>query len=109
MSFFAYAVLKNKCLKGLSHLDVEGVVWFSSAYGGTPESQNATKKPHKMGKTAEFFGGFLHLKMQNYIIKLYFVFAFEGGFCSTLNESAPILLHFCSADGRRGALFRIEG
>ena len=42
-----------------------------------------------MGKTAEFFGGFLHLKMQNYIIKLYFVFAFEGGFCSTLNESAP--------------------
>jgi hypothetical protein len=41
-------------LKGLSHLDVEGAVWFSSAYKGTAESQNAAKKPHKMGKTAEF-------------------------------------------------------
>jgi len=30
--------------QGLSHLDAEVVVWFSSAYKGTPESQNAAKK-----------------------------------------------------------------
>jgi hypothetical protein len=40
--------------KGLAHLDAEGVVWFSSAYNGTPESQNATKKSHKMEKSADF-------------------------------------------------------
>ena len=28
---------------GLSHLDAEGVVSFSSAYIGTTESENATK------------------------------------------------------------------
>ena len=78
--------------KRLSHLDVEGVVWFSSAYEGTPEIRSATKKPHKMGKTADFFGGFLQLKTQSCTIKLYFVFASEGGFCSTLNDSATF---FC--------------
>ena len=30
--------------KGLSHSDAEVVIWFSSAYKGTPESQSAAKK-----------------------------------------------------------------
>ena len=48
----------KKARKGLSHLDAEGVIWFSSAYEDTPESQSATKKPHKTRKSAEKFGGF---------------------------------------------------
>ena len=36
--------------KGARHLDAEGVIWFSSAYKSTPESQSATKKPHKKRK-----------------------------------------------------------
>ncbi len=31
-------------MKGLLHLDAEVVIWFSSAYKGTPESQSAAKK-----------------------------------------------------------------
>ena len=31
----------------LKHLDAEVVIWFSSAYGGTPESQSAPKNTHK--------------------------------------------------------------
>ena len=34
---------KEECL-GLSHLDAEVVIWFSSAYKGTPESQSTAKK-----------------------------------------------------------------
>ena len=30
--------------KGLSHSDAEVVIWFSSAYKGTPEGQSAAKK-----------------------------------------------------------------
>jgi len=35
------------------------VIGHSSAYKGTPESQSATKKPHKMEKSADKIGGFL--------------------------------------------------
>ena len=38
---------------GLSHLDAEGVIWFSSLYECTAESQSATKKPHKTRKGGE--------------------------------------------------------
>ena len=31
-------------LRGLSHSDAEVVIWFSSAYKGTPEGQSAAKK-----------------------------------------------------------------
>ena len=52
---------KNQSKKGLSNLDAEGVIWFSSAYEGTPESQSATKKPHKKGRNPPIFvGGFQH-------------------------------------------------
>jgi len=44
------------------------VIWFSLAYEGTPESQSATKKPHKMGKTAEISAVFVISKNK----KLYF-------------------------------------
>ncbi len=54
-----------------------------------PDIQNATKKPHKMLKSAEKIGGFQHLKDKNYIFKLFFVIAFKSGFCSALNETAP--------------------
>jgi len=37
-------IFREQKIKGLSHLDAEVVVWFSSAYKGTPESQNAAKK-----------------------------------------------------------------
>ncbi len=32
-------------IKGGAQLDAEGVIWLSSAYVGTVESQIATKKP----------------------------------------------------------------
>lgn len=54
---------------GLSHLDEEGVIGQSSAYRGTPERPNATKKPHKMEKTAEKSAVFVILKST----KLYFI------------------------------------
>ena len=38
---------------GLGHFDEEGVIGQSSAYRRTPECSSATKKPHKLGKTAE--------------------------------------------------------
>ena len=37
---------KKTSKKELAHLDAEGVVWHSSAYEDTPESQNATQKTH---------------------------------------------------------------
>jgi len=45
--YICYVIFYNfgfKMSMGLSHLDAEVVVWFSSAYKGTPESQNAAKK-----------------------------------------------------------------
>ncbi len=53
------------------------------------ESQSATKKPHKMGKTAEFSAVFVISKNKKCTFKLYFVFSFKSGFCSTLNEADP--------------------
>ncbi len=67
------------------------------------ESQNATKKPHEMGKSAEKIGGFRHLKDKNYIFELFFVLACKSGFCSVLNEAAPDIigvnfkLEFCQS------------
>ena len=39
-------IIDFRCVKerGLSHSDAEVVIWFSSAYKGTPESQSAAKK-----------------------------------------------------------------
>jgi hypothetical protein len=44
--------------KGLSHLDAEGVIGFSSAYKGTPESQITPKKTHSNLKSADFSADF---------------------------------------------------
>jgi hypothetical protein len=49
---------------GLSHSDAEDVIWFSSLYECTAESQSATKKPHKMRRSADKIGGSRHLKQQ---------------------------------------------
>jgi len=42
-----------------------------------------------MQKSAEFFGGFRHIKKQKLYFKLAFAFAYKSGFCSALNESPP--------------------
>ena len=44
--------------KGLAHLDAEGVILPSSPYNGTAEGKSATKKSHKMEKSADKIGGF---------------------------------------------------
>ena len=50
-----------KSKKEREHLDAEGVIWFSSVYEGTKETQSATKKPHKKGRNSPIFvGGFQH-------------------------------------------------
>ena len=41
---FAYLLRYTYKKKGLSQLDAEGVIWHSSPYKGTAESQSATKK-----------------------------------------------------------------
>ena len=46
---------------GLSHLDAEDVILFSSPYIGTVESKIAARKSHKMEKSAGSAGGFPHI------------------------------------------------
>ena len=56
-AFFACYSILSSFLKGgktgLRHSDAEGAFFASSAYKGTPEAENATKKPHKIKKSAE--------------------------------------------------------
>ena len=75
--------------KGLSHLDAEVVVWFSSAYICTTESQNAAKKYTLKLKFAR-----ISTKKRSYrqiingkgVFFTYYLFVY---FCSALNETAP--------------------
>ena len=76
---------------GLSQLDAEGVIWFSQAYGGTSESQSATKKPHKIMKSVEFFDGFLHLKTNNNIFSNFLFLALCVAFVLRLMRQSLVL------------------
>ncbi len=79
------------------HKNVEGAASFRCrrrdlvlvAVRSTAESQSATKKPHKMGKSAEKNRRISTSEKQKLYFLLNNVFPFKCGFCSALNEAAP--------------------
>ena len=72
------------------------MIWFSSAYKGTTESRSAAKKPHKTKKSADRCEvcGFQHYWAKNIVFQQNESPKSNRGFCSALNDSAPLFHWF---------------